>query len=278
GSLDLLVIDEAGQFSLAATIAASVAARNLLLLGDPQQLPQVSQGNHPEPVDASALGWVADGYDVLPHEYGYFLAESRRMHPAVAAPVSRLSYEGELRSHPCASERSLDGVAPGLTPVPVDHSGNATSSPEEAAVIVELVGDLLGRHWVDATDATARPLAQRDLIVVTPYNAQLTLVRSALDAAGYRDVPVGTVDKFQGQEAAVAIVSLAASSAAAAPRGVEFLLLKNRLNVAISRAKWAAYVVYSPGLLDTLPRTPEGVAQLSAFIRLVGARVPAAVG
>ena len=114
---------------------------------------------------------------------------------------------------------------------------------------------------------------QRDLIVVTPYNAQLTLVRTALDAAGFREVPVGTVDKFQGQEAAVAIVSLAASSAAAAPRGVEFLLLKNRLNVAISRAKWGAYLIYSPGLLDTLPRTPEGVAQLSAFIRLVGAGV-----
>jgi hypothetical protein len=276
-SLDLLVIDEAGQFSIAATIAASVAARNLLLLGDPQQLPQVSQGNHPEPVDASALGWVADGHDVLPAEYGYFLAESRRMHPAVAAPVSRLSYEGELRSHPCASERSLDGIEPGLTPVPVAHVGNTTCSPEEADVVVELLRDLLGREWTDTADATARPLTQRDVIVVTPYNAQLTEVRRALDTAGYTDVPVGTVDKFQGQEAAVAIVSLAASSAAAAPRGVEFLLLKNRLNVAISRAKWAAYLVYSPGLLDTLPRTPEGVAQLSAFIRLVGARVPAAV-
>jgi len=112
---------------------------------------------------------------------------------------------------------------------------------------------------------------------VTPYNAQLTTVREALDKAGYPDVPVGTVDKFQGQEAAVAIVSLAASSAAAAPRGIEFLLLKNRLNVAVSRAKWAAYVLYSPGLLDALPSRPDGVAQLSAFMRLVGADAPAPV-
>lgn len=276
-SLDLLVIDEAGQFSLAATIASSVAARNLLLLGDPQQLPQVSQGNHPEPVDESALGWVADGHDVLPAEFGYFLAESRRMHPAVAEPVSHLSYDGELHSHPVATLRSLEGVEPGLVPIPVEHSGNATSSPEEAAVVVGLVAELLGRAWVDASDAAAaaRPLGQRDLIVVTPYNAQLTVVREALDRAGYPDVPVGTVDKFQGQEAAVAIVSLAASSPAAAPRGIEFLLLQNRLNVAISRAKWAAYLVYSPGLVDTLPRTPEGVAQLSAFVRLVGADVVA---
>ncbi len=280
-SLDLLVIDEAGQFSLAATIAASVAAKRLLLLGDPQQLPQVSQGIHPEPVDASALGWIADGHDVLPPEYGYFLAESRRMHPAMAAPVSRLSYEGELRSFPTAGLRRIDGVAPGLAPVPVEHHGNSTESPEEADVVVSIVDSLLGRDLVDldradeTRAAAPRPLGQRDIIVVTPYNAQLARVRGALDAAGFHDVPVGTVDKFQGQEAAVAIVSLAASSAAAAPRGIEFLLLKNRLNVAISRAQVAAYLVHSPGLLDALPRTPDGVAQLSAFVRLVGAEIPA---
>jgi uncharacterized protein len=123
-SLDLLVIDEAGQFSLASTIAASVGAKNVLLLGDPQQLPQVSQGTHPEPIDQSALGWVSDGHDVLPRELGYFLAASRRMHPAVTAPVSRLSYEGQLHAHPVAETRSLEGVTPGLHPVPVAHLGN----------------------------------------------------------------------------------------------------------------------------------------------------------
>ncbi|BDZ64182.1 TM0106 family RecB-like putative nuclease [Agromyces mangrovi Wang et al. 2018] len=277
-SLDLLVIDEAGQFSLASTIAVGVAARNLLLLGDPQQLPQVSQGIHPEPVDGSALGWVADGHDVLPPEFGVFLAESRRMHPAVAAPVSVLSYEGALRSHASAGSRAIEGIEPGLHPVPLEHHGNATESPEEAAEVVRLVASLLERGFTDgaAGGTAARPLAQSDLIVVTPYNAQLALVRGALDAAGYPDVPVGTVDKFQGQEAAVAIVSLAASSAAEVPRGIDFLLLKNRLNVAVSRAKVAAYLVYSPGLLDYLPYTPDGLTQLSGFIRLVG-REPAAV-
>ncbi|GAA1758366.1 TM0106 family RecB-like putative nuclease [Agromyces humatus] len=285
GELDLLVIDEAGQFSLASTIAVSVSARNLLLLGDPQQLPQVSQALHPEPVDTSALGWVADGHEVLPPEFGYFLAESRRMHPDVAAPVSRLSYESALHSHPIASARRLEGVAAGLTAVPIAHVGNSTASPEEAEVVVEIVRSLLGRPWSEAVEtaagpmpASARPLTQTDLIVVTPYNAQLATVRSALDVAGYIDVPVGTVDKFQGQEAVVSIVSLAASSADDVPRGLEFLLLKNRLNVAISRAKWAAYLVYSPALLDGLPRRAEGVAQLSSFIRLVGAELPARVG
>ncbi|MDR6970966.1 uncharacterized protein J2W45_001276 [Leifsonia shinshuensis] len=270
GSLDLLVVDEAGQFSLASTIAIGVAAKNLLLLGDPQQLPQVSQGRHPEPVDGSALGWVSDGHDVLPPELGYFLAETRRMHPDLAAAVSRLSYEGKLRAHECAAERELGGVMPGLHPVPVLHVGNSTASPEEARSVVELVDDLLGRSWNDpAAGRDDSPLGEDDIIVVTPYNAQLAEVRALLDAAGHRGVRVGTVDKFQGQEAAVAIVSLAASSAVDVPRGMSFLLMKNRLNVAISRAKWAAYLVHSPELTEFLPTTPAGVGELSAFIRLV---------
>lgn len=270
GSLDLLVVDEAGQFSLASTVAIGVAAKNVLLLGDPQQLPQVSQGRHPEPVDGSALGWVSDGHDVLPPELGYFLAETRRMHPALAAAVSGLSYEGKLRAHACASERELRGVVPGVHPVPVLHVGNSTASPEEAEAVVELVRDLIGRSWSDPeVGRDDEPLGEDDIIVVTPYNAQLAEVRALLDADGYRGVRVGTVDKFQGQEAAVSIVSLAASSAVDVPRGMSFLLMKNRLNVAISRAKWAAFLVHSPELTEFLPTTPAGVGELSAFIRLV---------
>ncbi|TFD73068.1 TM0106 family RecB-like putative nuclease [Cryobacterium fucosi] len=270
GSLDLLVVDEAGQFSLASTIAAAVSAERLLLLGDPQQLPQVSQGTHPEPVDESALGWLSDGHRVLPAEYGYFLATSRRMHPAVCAPVSTLSYEGMLLSHP--SDRSLAGVEPGLHPLPVSHSANATSSVEEAEEVVVLVVDLLGRPWTSA--GVTAPLAQDDVIVVAPYNAQVELIRSRLKAAGLGLVPVGTVDRFQGREAAVAIVSLAASAAEDVPRGLEFLLLANRLNVAISRAQWAAWLVYSPALTESLPTSVEVLTQLSAFITLVTPAAP----
>ena len=269
-SLDLLVIDEAGQYSLAFTIAASVAARNLLLLGDPQQLPQVSQGLHPEPIDTSALGWVSDGHDVLPAELGYFLAESRRMHPAVTEPVSRLSYEGELHAHEVTSTRQLDGIEPGLHVETVDHVGNSVSSDEEAARVVELVRAAIGRAWTDPTESRdGDPLDQSDIIVVSPYNAQVALVRDALAAAGFDQVRVGTVDKFQGQEAAIAIVTLAASAASEVPRGMGFLILKNRLNVAISRAKWAAYLVYSPALTEYLPVTATGITELSAFITLV---------
>ena len=272
GGLDLLVVDEAGQFSLASTIAVAAGAQRLLLLGDPQQLPQVSQGAHPEPVDTSALGWVMEGDPVVRPDHGYFLARSWRMHPYVAAPVSKLAYAGQLASAPGTELRSLEGIDPGLHIVPLRHRGNATQSPEEAAEVVALVRDLVGRAFTDNdADATVRPLAQSDIIVVAPYNAQRQLVLDALAVAGLPDVPVGTVDNFQGKEAVVSITSLAASSGRDAPRGPEFLLLQNRLNVAISRAQVAAYLIHSPALLDDLPRTPEGVARLSAFARLIGA-------
>ncbi|MDQ0726435.1 bifunctional RecB family nuclease/DEAD/DEAH box helicase [Microbacterium sp. W4I20] len=272
GGLDLLVIDEAGQFSLASTIAVAAGAKRLLLLGDPQQLPQVSQGAHPEPVDTSALGWVMDGDPVVRPEYGYFLARSWRMHPLVAAPVSKLAYAGQLASAPGTERRSIEGIEPGLHVLPLRHRGNATQSPEEAAEVVRLVRDLVGRTFTDNDpDASTRPLVQSDIIVVTPYNAQRQLVLDALADGGFPDVPVGTVDNFQGKEAVVSITSLAASSGRDAPRGPEFLLLQNRLNVAISRAQAVAYLIHSPALLDDLPYTPEGVARLSAFARLVGA-------
>jgi len=279
GSLDLLVIDEAGQFSLASTIAVSLASPRLLLLGDPQQLPQVSQGTHPEPVDTSALGWVMDGAQVIPATHGYFLARSWRMHPAVSAAVSGLSYAGRLTSHEPAALRRIDGVEPGLRVVPVRHHGNATESPEEAAEVVRIVREVLGRAFTDirigdggtSEPCPPRPLTQADVIVVAPYNAQQQCVERALAEAGFPEVRVGTVDRFQGQEAAVSIVTLAASSGRDAPRGSDFLLLQNRLNVAVSRAMVAAYLIHSPALLDELPRTPEGVARMSAFARLVGA-------
>jgi len=268
--LDLLVIDEAGQFSLAATIAVAVSAKRLLLLGDPQQLPQVSQGTHPAPVDGSALGHIGDGRDVLPLEFGYFLAESRRMHPALAEVVSRLSYDGELGAHETAGERHLDGIEAGLHPVPVAHAGDSTSSQSEADEVLAIVERLLGTPWRESARESTRPLGESDVIVVTPYNAQLDLIRETLDANGLTRVRVGTVDKFQGQEAVVSIVSLAASSADDVPRGLSFLLSRNRLNVAISRAQWASYLVYSPTLLEHLPHTPDGVVELSRFVRLVG--------
>lgn len=283
--LDLLVIDEAAQFSLAPTIAASVAADRLLLLGDPQQLPQVSQGSHPEPVDSSALGWLLGDHETMPDGYGYFLAETRRMRPELTGVVSELAYEGRLRAHASAAERALVAAGPpGLVKHLVAHHGNSTSSPEEAAEVVRIVQCALahGRHAApgagagDAPEA-GRPLGEQDLIVVAAYNAQVECVAHALRMAGYGNVRVGTVDKFQGQEAAIAIVTLAASSPEDAPRGLEFLLMRNRLNVAISRAQWSAHLVSSVRLGDGLPGSAEGLAALSGYLRLTERAVPANV-
>ena len=273
GQLDLLVIDEAGQYSLAKTLAVAEAADRLLLLGDPQQLPQVSQGTHPEPVDASALGWVIraerDDERVLPSSHGYFLETTWRMHPALTEPVSRLAYEGRLLSHEDrTAKRTLDGVDPGLHVRMVEHRDRAQWSPEEADVVVDLVREHLGRSWQLSPDDPTRPLGQSDILVITPYNAQVGTLRAALDAAGFPDVAAGTVDKFQGREAPVAIVSMAASAHADVPRGIGFLLDRHRLNVAVSRAQHAAYIVRSSVLTDFAPRTPDELIALGAFLGL----------
>jgi uncharacterized protein len=268
-ALDLLVIEEAGQYSLANTIAVAPAARNLMLLGDPQQLPQVSQGTHPEPVDESALGWLVDGHHTLPPERGYFLDCSFRMHPAVCGPVSRLSYDGRLQAREDVSgARHLDGVPPGVQVLTVEHDGNSTDSPEEAAMIATRITTLLGIAWTDEHGTVA--LEQQHVLVVTPYNAQVVTLRRTLDAAGLSGVEVGTVDKFQGRQAPVVFVSMATSSADEAPRGVSFLFNKNRLNVAVSRAKHTAFIVRSALLTDYLPATPDRLTELGAFLALTG--------
>lgn len=269
GALDLLVIDEAGQFSLANTLAVSRACRRLLLLGDPQQLPQVSQGTHPEPVDESALGWLSAGHATLPSDLGYFLARSWRMHPELCRAISELSYEGRLASAPAAAGRLLEGAPAGVECVLVQHEGNATSSPEEAAEVVRQVGKHLGLPWTDPQRGPEpRPLTQADLLVVAPYNAHVQLVRRTLEAAGYPDVQVGTVDKFQGREAPVVIVSTAVSDVSQAPRGMDFVLNRNRMNVAVSRGQWRAVIIRSTALTVYLPSRPHGLEELGAFIGL----------
>ncbi|WP_402469599.1 TM0106 family RecB-like putative nuclease [Isoptericola aurantiacus] len=268
--LDLLVVDEAGQFAIANTVAVARAASRLLLLGDPQQLPQVSQGTHPDPgVAGSALGWLADGHETLPEGFGYFLPASRRMHPELCAAVSDLAYSGRLHAHATTAGRSLAGVEPGVHEVLVEHEGRAVSSREEADEVVRQVQGVLGRDWVAAPGTPARPLGPQDVIVVAAYNAQVWAVRRAMAAAGLDEVPVGTVDKFQGQEAPVAIVSMAASSPQDVPRGMGFLLSRNRINVAVSRGQWCALVVRSPRLTDYLPTSVTDLGQLGAFLRLL---------
>ena len=273
GSLDVLVVDEAGQFSLTNTVAAARAARSVLLLGDPQQLPQVSTGVHPYPVDVSALGWLSDGAAALDLRFGYFLGESWRMDSALCERVSWLSYDGALSSAAATAGRTLQGIEPGVVSYPVEHAGCSVRSAQEAQAVVDCVRELLGSEWVSAAGAESRPLAAEDCIVVAAYNAQVDCVREALIAAGLADssgagVRVGTVDKFQGQEAAVVLVSLA-SSRVDSGRGAGFVLSPNRLNVAVSRGQWQAVLVHSPWVARSVPQDVEEVLALSGFAGLV---------
>ena len=269
GRVDILFIDEAGQMSLADAVAASLCTRNLVLLGDPQQLDQPLQGTHPPGAERSVLAHVLHGERVMPDQFGLFLDGSWRLHPRISSYTSEIFYEGRLHSYPGRESLDLAGVPPlsgtGIRFLPVPHSGQSSESPEEAREVAQLVRDLLNSNptYRDA-EGIAHSLDESDVLLITPYNAQVRSLSEALP--GFR---IGTVDKFQGQEAPISIYSMATSSADEAPHGMEFLYSLNRLNVATSRARCLALVVASPGLLKVRCRTPRQMRLANAVARLV---------
>jgi predicted RecB family nuclease len=263
GALDYLVIDEAGQVSLADALAMGTAARNLILLGDPLQLAQVSQGVHPSGTGASVLEHLLGDAPTIPEDRGVFLERSFRMHPAVSAFISEIVYAGRLHSDESAARRATS-FGTGIRFAPVDHEGNRSSSNEEVAQVSRMIGGMRGGTFTD-TDGTTRPLRDEDFMVVAPYNAQVLRLRAGLPAG----VRVGTVDKFQGQEAPVVFFSMATSSGEDVPRSLSFLFSRNRLNVAISRAQCLAVLVCSPRLLETRCQSIEEMQLVNALCRLV---------
>ena len=270
GLVDVLCIDEAGQMSLADAVASARCARSLLLLGDPQQLDQPLQGVHPPGADRSVLAHVLDDARVMPKDFGLFLDGTWRLHPSICKFTSEVFYEDSLRSHPGRENLDLDGATPfdgaGLRFVSVPHQRRISDSKEEAEAIAEQVDRLLRAYasWTDAEGA-AHALTNQDVLIITPYNRQIRELGSRPELKGLR---IGTVDKFQGQEAPISIYSMATSSADDAPRGMEFLYSLNRLNVATSRAKCLAVVVASPGLLAVRCRTPRQMHLANALARL----------
>jgi predicted RecB family nuclease len=264
-AVDVLVVDEAGQFSLANAVAVARSAKSLVLLGDPQQLAQPTQAVHPGESGLSALEHLLDGSPTVPEDRGVFLDRTYRMHPRLTAFVSDLVYEGRLESAPGRERIAVDGWASGLAVRYVQHSRVASAaSDDEARVVADLWRSLQGVGWVDA-EGVERPIGADDVLVVAPYNQQVARIRGLLPD-GAR---VGTVDKFQGQEAPVVVYSMTSTSAEDAPRGVSFLYDLHRLNVAVSRAKALAVVVMSEQLLDAAVRTPEQLRQVNALCRLV---------
>jgi len=266
-TVDVLFVDEAAQMSLANVLAVSQAARAVVLIGDPQQLDQPMQGSHPEGTDVSALNHILCGERTISSDKGLFLEETWRLHPAICAYTSELFYDGKLRSNGGLENQVINGFAPiskpGLYFLPVPHGGNQNCSPEEAQAIGKLVRAILDSKatWVDR-DGTEKPITLDDIVIITPYNAQVFEIEQWLPGAR-----VGTVDKFQGQQAAIAIYSTATSSHADAPRGMEFLYSLNRLNVATSRAKCACILVSSPKIFEAECRTPRQIQLANAFCR-----------
>jgi predicted RecB family nuclease len=261
GSVDTLFVDEAGQMSLANVLAVAGAARNLVLLGDPQQLAQPSQAAHPPGSGASALEHILGDHATMPGDAGLLIDQTWRMHPQLCRYTSEAFYDGKLTCVDGLEHQQILGDLPprgsGLRVLEVPHEGNANASPEEASEVARLVRDLLRREWLDKA-GNRLPIIPDQILVVTPYNAQIRAIEDALGQAGCPSaVRVGTVDKFQGREAPVVIYSMATSSADEAPRGLEFLYDPHRLNVATSRAMAMAIIVASPDLIRVPCRTPR---------------------
>jgi len=266
-AVDVLFLDEAGQFPLANAVAISQAARSMVLLGDPQQLEAPLQGTHPEGADVSALHHVLAKHKTMPRDLGLFIPETRRLAPAICEFTSEQFYERRLVSVAGMERQVIRGHAAiegsGLWFAPTPHSGNRNFSMEEVRRVIEIVRSLLqgGVTWTDA-DGLVNPISPDDILIVAPYNAHVVELRR-----GSPNIHVGTVDKFQGQQAPIVIYSLATSSPEDAPRGMEFLYSLNRLNVATSRARCACILVANPKLLEPECRTPGQMRLANAFCR-----------
>ena len=276
-SVDVLFIDEAGQFSLANALAVSPAAASLVMLGDPQQLDQPLKGSHPIGAERSALGHLLGDAAVMPDGLGLFMDRTWRLHPEICEFTSEVFYAAALLPQAGNERQALRGVeladGEGIRFVAVAHeaSRNDTDSAEEARAIADIVCDLLdGATWTDR-EGSDRPIGSSDILVITPYNAQRKRIGRELARRGEAcaAVAVGTVDKFQGQEAPISIYSMATSRPEDAPRGMEFLYSLNRLNVATSRARCLALVVASPALVSVIAHTPRQMQLANALCRLV---------
>lgn len=266
--LDYLFIDEAGQMSLAMALAAGRAAKNIILLGDPQQLEQPQLALHPEGAEISSLAHIIDGNETMPIEKGLFLETTWRLHPKICSFNSEQFYEDRLQSldglqhQEICAEPELSGN--GLRFFPVEHEGNQNRSLDEVDYVLDLYNRLVSsdNQWANK-DAELKPITSEDVLVIAPFNAQVGALKKALPD----DALVGTVDKFQGQEAAIVIYSMTCSSAEVAPRGMSFLYDRHRLNVATSRARALAIIVGSPSLLSASCNSPTQMRLANALCR-----------
>lgn len=266
-AVDYLIIDEAGQLSLIDTLACGLAAKNLILFGDPQQLQQPQQGVHPDGTEVSALAHILQDQQTITQHQGIFLAKTWRMHPSICKFDSEQFYEGKLHSMAGLENQQILGntrfIGSGLRFLSITHQGNTSSSAEEVEVITQIVHELC-KGDVQVLDALGKEktLLPSDIKIISPYNAQVGLLQEVLP-----QLEIGTVDKFQGQEAPILIYSVATSSPEDAPRGMDFLYSPNRFNVAVSRAKALFILVASPSILEPDCKSPAQIKLANPFCR-----------
>ncbi|RNC97005.1 MAG: TM0106 family RecB-like putative nuclease [Oricola sp.] len=266
-AFDYLIVDEAGQVSIANILAMARSAHSIVLVGDPMQLPQPLQGSHPGDSGRSCLEYLIDEHRVIPSDRGVFIPVTRRMHPRICGFISTAVYEGRLRSDHASGTQALisregeDLVGAGMRSV--THLGRSQVSPEEIQAITDRIAEILGATYRDR-DGKERTIGHSDILVVAPYNAQVNALRTAFPS----EIRVGTVDRFQGQEAPVCLVSMTTSSGEELPRDIAFLFSLNRINVAISRAQVAAMVFASPLLLEIPCRTIDEMSLVNTLCML----------
>lgn len=266
-SVDYLFVDEAGQLSLIDTIAVSASGKNLVMLGDPQQLKQPQQGIHPDGTEVSALEHILQQNKTIAPEQGIFLSNTYRMHPTICAFDSEMFYENKLKSIAGLENQALDGntgfVGSGLFLKTVIHEGNSSRSIEEVDAVEAIVKDLCKGDvfWIDK-DRKKVKLSKEHIRIIAPYNAQVHELANRIPG-----VEIGTVDKFQGQEAPVVIFSMTTSTPQDAPRGMEFLYSPNRFNVGVSRARAVFIMVASPALIEAECKSPAQIKLANAFCR-----------
>jgi uncharacterized protein len=266
--LDYLFVDEAGQVALGMLVPMATSAKNIVLLGDQMQLAQPVEGVHPGDSGDSVLDYLLQDQATIPPEQGIFLENTWRMHPAVCQFISEAIYNSRLKSHPNTERRYLvlnESADPALMPAgihfeEIEHTGCVQDSEEEAARVEQIYQSLLTQYYID-DEGRQQPITAQNILVVSPYNMQVNLLKQRLGP----EARVGTVDKFQGQEAEVVIISMATSSGEEMPRNIDFLFSKNRLNVAISRAKCLAILIANPELLSTPCKTPEQIAMVNTL-------------
>ncbi|MDA7454373.1 TM0106 family RecB-like putative nuclease [Candidatus Pelagibacter ubique] len=271
--IDYLFIDEAGQVSIADLISIGNVAKNIVLIGDQNQLGQPIKGTHPNESGQSILDYLLEGKDTIPEDRGIFLNKTYRLNSKLNDFISSNFYEERLICDEITDKRLIKFNKKskikdsGIHYIEMSHKNNVQTSVEEFEVIRDLLKDMIGLEFDD--EGETRKLTIDDFLIISPYNTQVNLLISKLEESKFKNPKVGTIDRFQGQQAPITIISMTSSDSDALPRNKEFFFSRNRLNVAISRAQVASIILFNPNLLDSSPKNIDQIKLMNNFFKIL---------